>query len=86
MGTLNPEKDSLLGQTVPIQKPISIFEITGFLSRTLYKCSAHVRAAVLELFREKGVEITKTGDWTKAIQGSYADIITELVRFGLEKK
>ena len=36
MRTLNPEKDSLLGQSVPIQKPISIFEITGFLSRTLY--------------------------------------------------
>ena len=36
MSTPNPEKDSLLGQTIPIQKPFSIFEITGFFSPTLY--------------------------------------------------
>ena len=35
MSTPNPEKDSLRGQTVPIQKPLSIFEITGFFSPTL---------------------------------------------------
>ena len=46
MRTLNPEKDSLLGQTVPIQKPISIFEMTGFLSRTLYK--------LVKLFKNNG--------------------------------
>ena len=28
MGTLNPEKDSLLGQAVPIQKPISTVSYT----------------------------------------------------------
>ena len=33
MRTPNPEKDSPLGQTIPIQKPLTIFEITGIVAR-----------------------------------------------------
>ena len=31
MGTPNPEKNNLLGQTVPIQKPLSIFTSANLL-------------------------------------------------------
>ena len=36
MGTPNPEKNNLLGQTVPIQKPLSIFVFVTILDSRVF--------------------------------------------------
>jgi len=59
--------------------------INSFILVDRYKSPKIVRDKVIQFFKDKSLDVVKTGDWKKAM-GTYPDLITELVTSLVEKK